>query len=91
MIMKNSTYDKLRWIAQYLLPALGTLYFALAGIWGFPWGEQVVGSLAAINTFLGVILGVSTYQYKKEKTEEDVTENFPIKVVEDEEVENSHE
>jgi hypothetical protein len=50
---------------MYLLPAAGTLYFALAGIWGLPYGEQVVGTITAIDTFLGVILGISTSQYNK--------------------------
>ena len=45
MSMSNKTYDILKWIAMYLLPAAGTLYFALAGIWGLPYGEQVVGTL----------------------------------------------
>jgi hypothetical protein len=64
--LSNDMYDKLKWIAQLLLPALATLYFALAGIWGLPFGEQVVGTLTALDTFLGVILGISTNQYKKE-------------------------
>lgn len=63
--MNNKTYDILKWIAQYLLPAAGTLYFALAGIWGLPYGEQVVGTIAALDTFLGVVLGVSTVNYNK--------------------------
>ena len=63
--MNNKVYDVLKWIAMYLLPALGTLYFALAGIWGLPYGEQIVGTITAIDTFLGVILGVSTAQYNK--------------------------
>jgi hypothetical protein len=58
-------YDVLKWIAQYLLPALGTLYFAVAGIWGLPYAEEVVGTIVAIDTFLGVVLGVSTAQYNK--------------------------
>lgn len=65
MRLSNKVYDILKWIAMYLLPALGTLYFALAGIWGFPYGEQIVGTIAAIDTFLGVILGISTAQYNK--------------------------
>ena len=68
MKMSNETYDVLKWIAQYLLPALGTLYFALSGIWGLPYGEQVVGTITAIDTFLGVILGISTAQYNKDNT-----------------------
>ena len=63
--MNNKVYDVLKWIAMYLLPALGTLYFALAGIWGLPYGEQIVGTITAIDTFLGVILGISTTQYNK--------------------------
>ncbi|MBQ2396430.1 MAG: phage holin [Bacteroidales bacterium] len=54
---------------MYVLPAIGTLYFALAGIWGFPYGEEVVGTIAAVDTFLGVILGISTAQYNKNKEE----------------------
>lgn len=65
MKFSNKTYDILKWVAQYLLPAFGALYFALAGIWGLPYGEQIIGTTAAIDTFLGVILGISTVQYKK--------------------------
>ena len=65
MKLSNTTYDILKWIATLLLPALGTLYFALASIWGFPYGEQIVGTITAVDTFLGVILGISTSWYKK--------------------------
>jgi hypothetical protein len=65
MKMSNKVYDALKWLALVFLPALGTLYFALAGIWGFPYGEQIVGTLTAIDTFLGVCLGISTKQYNK--------------------------
>jgi TRAP-type uncharacterized transport system fused permease subunit len=64
MKMSNSTYDLLKWVAQILIPALGTLYFALANIWGLPYGEQIVGTLTAIDTFLGVLLGISSSTYK---------------------------
>lgn len=67
MLLSNKQYDILKWVAQILLPALGTLYFALAGIWGFPFGEQIVGTITAIDTFLGVILGISSANYKKEE------------------------
>lgn len=69
-MMSNKTYDKMKWVAQYLIPALGTLYFALAGIWGLPYGEQIVGTLTAVDTFLGIVLGLSSSKYIKE--EEDV-------------------
>lgn len=63
--MSNKVYDILKYIAQIVLPALATLYFALAGIWNFPYGEEVVGTITAVDTFLGVILGISTVNYKK--------------------------
>ena len=63
--MNDKVYDVLKWIAMYLLPALGTLYFAIASIWGLPYGEQIVGTITAVDTFLGVILGISTVQYNK--------------------------
>lgn len=66
MKLNNKVYDTLKWFAQYFLPALGTLYFALANIWGLPYGEQIVGTITAVDTFIGVILGISTIQYNKD-------------------------
>lgn len=68
--MSNKTYDILKYIALILLPALGTLYFALSSIWGLPYGEQIVGTITAVDTFLGALLGVSAAQYKKENANE---------------------
>lgn len=69
MRLNNKVYDTLKWFAQYFLPALGTLYFALASIWGLPYGEQIVGTITAVDTFIGVILGISTMQYNKDSTD----------------------
>lgn len=63
--MSNKTYDILKYAAQIALPALGTLYFALSSIWGLPYGEQIVGTVTALDAFLGTLLGVSAAQYKK--------------------------
>lgn len=75
-MLQNKTYDILRKIADLILPALGTLYFALSGIWGssyFPYGEQIVGTITAIVAFLDVVLGISKRNYNK-GVEEDVTD-----------------
>ena len=64
--MTNKMYDMLKYIAQIIIPAAGTLYFALAGIWGLPYGEQIVGTLTAIDAFLGAVLKLSSDQYYKE-------------------------
>lgn len=66
MILPNKAYDIIKWVAMVCLPALGTLYFALAGIWGFPYGEQIVGTIMAVDTFLGALLGISSIQYKNQ-------------------------
>lgn len=63
--MNNKTYDVLKYIAQIVLPALGALYFALSQIWGLPYGEEIVGTITALDCFLGAILGISTAVYNK--------------------------
>lgn len=68
--MSNKVYDVLKWIALYFLPAAGALYFALSTIWGFPYGEEIVGTITAVDAFLGAVLGISTVQYKKHQTED---------------------
>lgn len=65
MRLKNETYDVLKEITTVWLPALGTLYFALSGIWGLPFGEQIVGTVTALVTFLGVVLHISTKNYNE--------------------------
>ena len=67
MKMSNRVYDVLKWVAQIGLPAAGTLYSALAGIWDFPHTEEIVGTVMAVDTFLGVLLGISASQYKSQQ------------------------
>ena len=67
MKLPDKMYNVLKWLTMIVLPAVATLYFALYGIWGFPYGEQVVGTITALVTFFGVVLGVSTAQYNKSK------------------------
>ena len=67
MKMSNKVYDVLKFVAQILLPALGTLYFALAQIWHFPYAEEIVGTITAVDAFLGALLGISTAQYNKQQ------------------------
>lgn len=67
MKIDNKIYDILKYVCQIALPAIGTLYFALAQIWNFPYAEQIVGTIAAITTFLGVLLGISSYTYRKDE------------------------
>ena len=63
--MSNKMYDALKWIVAIVLPAAIACYSALSGIWGWPYGEQIVGSLSAIEVFFGTILQISSANYKK--------------------------
>lgn len=63
MKLKNETYDLLKILTTRVIPGIATLYFALSQIWGLPYGEEIVGSLAAITTFLGTVLGISSKNY----------------------------
>lgn len=65
MKLSNKTFNQLKWVAMYLLPAIGTLYFTIASIWHLPYAEQVVGTITALDTFLAIILGISTNLYNK--------------------------
>ena len=67
MKISNKLYDTLKYIAQIVLPALGTLYFALSQIWGWPYGEAIVGTITAVDACLGALLGISTANYNKTK------------------------
>ena len=64
-MLSNRIYDILKYIALIALPAAGTLYFTLSQIWGLPYGEEVVGTIAAVDTFLGTLLQISTAIYNK--------------------------
>lgn len=68
MNMSNETYDRLKYIAQVALPAFGTFIFAIASIWGLPYGEQIVGTITAIDAFLGTLLKISSNKYAGDGT-----------------------
>ena len=63
--MNSKLYDVLTWVAMIVLPALATLYMGLANIWGFPYGEEISGTITLVDTFLGAVLMISTHQYNK--------------------------
>ena len=66
MKLDNKVYDILKWAALVVLPAIATLYTALAGVWGLPYAQEIPATITAIDLFIGALLGVSTAQYNKE-------------------------
>lgn len=67
MVLPDKVYDVLKWVTLLVIPALGTLYFALAGFWGFPYASEIEGTCLAIATFFGTILKISDSAYKKKR------------------------
>ena len=65
MKLNNKVYDVMKWIVMIVLPAISALYWGLSGIWGWPYAEEVVGTISCITVFLGALLGISTAQYNK--------------------------
>lgn len=66
-VLPDKVYDVLKYVAQIVLPGVTTFWLALAGIWGFPYAEQIGGTLAAIDTLLGTLLCLSTAAYNAKK------------------------
>lgn len=77
-LLTNEIYNVVKFVAQTLLPAVGTLYFTLSGLWGLPNTEQVIGSVTAVDLFLGVILGISTVSFNKSDSKFDGTINVAL-------------
>lgn len=65
-MITGKLYDRLKWLAQVVLPALATLYFTLGGIWDLPSVSEVVRTIVAVDLFLGVLLGISQVNYNKQ-------------------------
>lgn len=65
--LSNHSYDHLKRVTTIVLPALATLYFALSQVWDFPKTEEVVATITAINTFLGLVLRASSRKYHEDE------------------------
>lgn len=66
MKIPDKLYDILKWVVIIVLPALATLYAALSAVWAWPYSDQVVTTVTAVDTFLGAVLCISTATYHKE-------------------------
>ena len=65
MKISNKLYDILKWLVIIVLPAAGTLYTALSTVWGWPYSNEIVTTITAVDTFLGAVLCISTATYNK--------------------------
>lgn len=74
--MSDKVYDVLKFIAQIVLPALATFYLTLAGIWSLPYGEEISGTIMAIDTLLGACLMLSSKNYNKNNVSNETVKNL---------------
>jgi hypothetical protein len=65
MKMSNKIYDVLKWFALVALDAVGLFYSTLSGIWGLPFGDEILATCAAMSLLIGALIGVSSVQYNK--------------------------
>lgn len=70
MKLSNKVYDVLKYIALYMLPAMATLVLTLGGIWHVPYAEAIAGTITAIDTFIGALIGISTKSYRDGEKEQ---------------------
>ena len=64
--LNNRVYDTLKWLCMIVLPASAVLYSSLAGVWGWPYEQEVSTTINAIVVFIGALIKVSTDAYNRE-------------------------
>ena len=64
MKLNDKVYKVFKWGLIIFVPALLTLIGTLGQIYEFD-TEKIVLTISAISTFLGVITGISNYNYSK--------------------------
>lgn len=74
--MSDKAYDILKFIAQIVLPALATFYLTIASIWSLPFGEEISGTIMAIDTLLGAILMISSTKYNSNNVSTETINNI---------------
>ena len=69
MIFKNNKiYDVLKWVVITASPALITLITGLGMLYGFN-SAIITGTISLLTTFVGTLIGISSVQYARAKTD----------------------
>ena len=63
-LLPNRTYDAIKFFVTVVMPAISVLYVGLAGIWGWPFADEVSRTIAVVYTFLCAVMGISSYTAK---------------------------
>lgn len=65
MILPDKVYNALKWLCLIFAPALITLLSTIFALYHIPNAEIVCGTISAIATFIGALIGVSSKAYNK--------------------------
>lgn len=84
MRISNELYDRIKWIALNLIPALEVLVLAIGKIWDLPYYIEIGATIAAIGVFLAAVIGVSKSAYNSDRTAGIIFEDEDTEVDEDE-------
>ena len=66
MKIDDRLYECLKWLCLICLPAFAWFYGAMEDTWNLPYGDQIIKTLDAVGTLIGILIGVSTYNYRKD-------------------------
>lgn len=66
-LLSDSVYTILKWVTMIVIPASATAYVGLAGVWGWPYADEIAKTAAVVCTLFGALLGISTAQYNKQE------------------------
>lgn len=65
-LLPDKVYDAIKYIATIVLPALSALYVGFAGVWGWPYADEIARTIAIAEVFLCSLMGISTVTARKD-------------------------
>ena len=66
MKLPDKVYDILKWICLIACPAVIAFLTTIFTLYQIPGVEVVTGTIAAVATLIGALIGISSATYKKE-------------------------
>lgn len=65
-------YDVLKWVALICLPAIQVFWLQIADVWHLDYALEIGKTIGAVALLIGTLIGVSTYNYRAEKLQDNV-------------------
>lgn len=62
-------YDKVKYTAIHIIPAIEFLWGVIASVWKVPYGVEIGATIGAVGVAIGMCIGMSKKEYEKEKSQ----------------------